>query len=358
MIPQNSAAFACWLLAAAALSAQAADVQETAIPLEESAAVAEPGPAEPMRMAISVFGASAEVEVRDLPGAEASAAIESTLTEIFTLDRLSDPDGDEPGGVGVLNRAAGQGPQAVDVRVADLLVRSLQFCIWSNGAYGPLGGGIYSLWEMGESRRPLPSDVRDAAGSAECNRLSLRSDDPADPSSAAAVLTAGSRIDLRGIARGFAVDRAIAILEQHGARNVWVEVGNVLRARGDGPEGRGWLVTLAPIPGEEEPLDRLWLHDQALAVVGFEADATVAGIVDQRTGVPARGVTRVIGVTDLAVDVEPLVYALFVLGHREGHMRLGTLNPRPSVYWLLGQGVGQPLESTYRWSELDRVWRR
>ncbi len=352
MIPQISAAFAFWLLAAAALTAQAADVQETAI-VDESA-----GMATPMRMAISVFGTSAEVEVRDLPAAEAAAAIESTLTEIFTIDRLTDPDGDEPGGVGELNRAAGKAPQSVDLRVADLLVRSLQFCIWSGGAYGPLGGGVYSLWESGEGSRPQPGDVRDAAGSAECNRLSLRSDNPDNPSSTTAVLAAGSRIDLRGIARGFAVDRAVGILEQHGARNVWVEVGNVLRARGDGPEGRGWLATLAPIPGEEEPLDRLWIQDQALAVVGIEMHEAAPGIIDQRTGVPSRGVYRVIAVTDLAVDVEPLVYALFVLGHREGHMRLGTLNPRPSVYWLLGQGVGQPLEATYRWSELERVWRR
>ncbi len=351
MIPQIGVAFAFWLLTAAALTAQAADVQEATIPLAGPA-----GAAEPMRMAISVFGTTAEVEVRDLPAADASTAIESTLTEIFTIDRLVDPDGDEPGGVGRLNHGAGQGPQNVDLRVADLLVRSLQFCIWSNGAYGPLGGGIYRLWETNGGERPIPGDVRDAAGTAECNRLSLRSDDPANPSSTAAVLAVGSRIDLRGMARGFAVDRAIEILDRHGARNVWIEIGDVWRARGDGPEGRGWLVTLDPLPGEEEPLDRLWLKDQALAFVNLETDA--AGIIDQRTGVPARGVFRVIAVTDLAVDVEPLVHALFVLGHREGHMRLGTLNPRPSVYWLLGHGVGQPLEATYRWSELERVWRR
>ncbi len=81
-------------------------------------------------------------------------------------------------------------------------------------------------------------------------------------------------------------------------------------------------------------------------------------LLDQRTGVPARGVVTVVAVTDLAVDAEPLVHALFLLGHREGLMRLGSLSPRPSVYWLLGQGVEQPLEATYRWSELERIWRR
>lgn len=326
----------------------------------------EPGsaPAEPVRMAVPAFGTIAEVEVRDLPPAEARQAVQAALTEIFELSQLADPQGTLAGGVGALNRAAGQGPQAVDGRLAGLLLRGLQFCIWSGGAYGPLGGDLQRIWNERQdpNRPPSIGELREAVGAAECSRLTLHGN-PSAPEphrSSTASLVAGSRVDLTGIARGYAVDRAVDLLAARGAGNVWVEIGNVWRGRGGGPDGRGWLAELPPPPGSDEPLDRLWLRDQALAVTGIDAVVGAGSeiILDQRTGVPPRGVVCVVAVTEQAVDAEPLVRALFVLGHREGHMRLGTLQPRPSVYWLLGQGVGAPLEATYRWSELERVRRR
>lgn len=83
-----------------------------------------------------------------------------------------------------------------------------------------------------------------------------------------------------------------------------------------------------------------------------------APLIDQRTGVPARGTVAVVVVADQAWDAEALSAALFILGRREGQLRLGGYNPRPSILWLLGEGESAPLESSYRWSELSRVPRR
>jgi hypothetical protein len=44
---------------------------------------------------------------------------------------------------------------------------------------------------------------------------------------------------------------------------------------------------------------------------------------------------------------------MFVLGQREGMMRLGALRPEPSVAWLLGSGEGLPLLTTHRWAAVD-----
>lgn len=348
-----------------------------ALPAEEGA----PAPSEPVRMAIAAFGTEAEVEVRDLPAAEARQAVKAALTEIFDLSQLTDPQGTLPDGAGALNRAAGLGPQPVDPRVAELLLRSLQFCIWSSGAYGPLGGELERIWSERENpNRPPPiGELRAAVGAADCTRVKLHRQPAAAPrrgkprrdgpqqdgpqqdgprQGATAEVVAGSRLDFTGIARGFAVDRAVEALAARGAGNVWVEIGNVRRARGGGPDGRGWLAELPPAPGSDEPLDRFWMRDQALAVVTTDlASDRSERILDQRTGVPASGVVFVAAVTELAVDAEPLVRALYLLGHREGHLRLGSLQPRPSVFWLLGQGFGAPLEATYRWTELERVRR-
>ena len=313
--------------------------------------------AEPVRLSAAAFGATAEVEVRGLPREAAQAAARKALREIFDLSQLLDPSSRLAGGVGELNAAAGQQqPLVPESRVADLLRRGLQYCLWSNGSHGPLGGELYRLWNGSGERVPEPSDLYDAVVSADCSRLVLSSGE----TGIGVRLAAGSRVETVGMRRGFAIDRAAEILKQAGVDNAWLEIGGVWRAVGPGPDGQGWLATLPPAPGSKEPVDRIWLQNQSLAIVSIEpvGDETAIRFIDQRTGVPSRGVVTVAAVTEFAIDAEALAVTMFIEGMRRGQMRLGALQPRPAVLWLLGEGKGTPLQSTYRWSQLVRVKRR
>ncbi len=306
--------------------------------------------AQPVRLTADAFGTQAEIEIRDMEREAAVAAAHDALREIHEISLLADPSGTRPGGLGALNAAAGKDSLLLDPRAAELLRRGLQYCLWTNGAHGPLGGELYHLWN--QEKMPIPSDLRDAVISAGCNQMSLTTDE----AGISVKIANGSRVLALGMQLGFALDRAAEILKDAGITNAWLEIGWVYRAMGDGPEGKGWLASLPPAPGTHKPSDQVWLRDQSMAVAAL--DGPVIQLIDQRTGVPARGVVMVATVTELALDADALAATLFVAGLREGHMRLGGLNPRPSVYWLLGEGKGEPLESTYRWSELERIRRR
>jgi hypothetical protein len=65
-------------------------------------------------------------------------------------------------------------------------------------------------------------------------------------------------------------------------------------------------------------------------------------------------VLAVLAATDLALDAQALAASLFIVGPREGQLRMGSLRPRPNVRWFLGSGGGAPLQVDYRWSELSR----
>ncbi len=307
--------------------------------------------AEPVRLATPAFGTSAEVEVRGLPRPDAEAAARRALQIIFEVGRLADPALSVPGGIGELNATAGQGPKQIADHTAELLLRGLQVCIWSTGAYGPLGGELRRVW-TGDSF-PNTEQLRTAVLSAECSQLGLTGGAPPQ-----AELAAGSRVDASWLARGFAIDLAVERLKEDGVDNAWLEIGPVVRGLGAGPEGFGWLFSLPPAPDSTEPADRLWLVDQAAAVVDTAVAEPGARIFDQRTGIPPRGVVMVTVIADQAWDAEALAASLFVLGLRDGQLRLGGYSPRPSIFWLLGEGGGTPLQSTYRWSDLRRVPRR
>lgn len=312
--------------------------------------------AAPVRLAATAFGRPVEIEVRDLPAEAAREVIQKALAEIAEIERLADAER-LGGGLAVLNAAAGQGPQPVDPRLLSLLAVARDFCFWSEGAHGPLGRGLYSLWGLRAPvpDPPAPERLEQAVGLATCDRLAL------DPEKGAAALAEGSGLELWGFAEGYAVDRAAEVLRQGGAANSLIVLGAVQRAAGDGPGGKGWSVLLPQVPGQAELTGRIYLRGQALSVAA-QSDHPLPGgnapanspYINQRTGRPAQGVLLIVAVTELAVDAQGLAAALIIAGPREGQLRLGSLRPRPSVLWFMGSGTGAPLLVDYRWSTVNR----
>jgi thiamine biosynthesis lipoprotein len=189
---------------------------------------------------------------------------------------------------------------------------------------------------------------------AACNRLVL------DEDKNEALLASNSRLDLWGFDRGAAVDRAAAVLEERGADNYMIQVGEVVRAAGPGPRGEGWRISLGHLPALSGYGDEVVLKNQSLAVahkslnplrIGGEVKAPY---LDQRNGQPATGVVAVVTVTEEATDAQALAVSLFIAGSRAGQMLLGQLRPLPSVRWYLGSGEHTPLITDYHWSAVDR----
>ncbi|HSS77588.1 MAG TPA: FAD:protein FMN transferase [Thermoanaerobaculia bacterium] len=305
----------------------------------------------PLHQVDKAFGRPAEIEVRDLSPEAAREAIRRAFAEIAETERLI--DGARPdSGLAILNAAAGKGPQKLDPRLLAMLDRASDFCSWSEGAHGPLARDLYALsgLRVAVAEPPTPEQVEKAAALTACTRLIL------DPQKGTGELAAGSGLDLWGFAEGLAVDRAVEVLRQNGAGNGFVRIGSVQRGFGGGPAGKGWPVEIPRLPGLDEPAGHLNLRDRALTVAS-PADHPLAGVapyLSQRTGRPPEGILAAVAVTELAADAQGLATSLFILGPREGQVRMGSVRPRPSVLWFLGTGAGTPLQVGYRWSEVSR----
>jgi len=314
--------------------------------------------AHPVRLAADAFGGEARVEVRDLPEAEAEEAARAALEEVLRIETLLAPRAaePEPGSLAHLNARAGRGPQPIEMPLLRFLARAVEFCTWSERANGPLGGRLFELWGLHGpvEARPDPQQLLDATASAGCSRLRL------DPQAGTATLAAGSRLDLWPFATGWAADRAVAVLVEHGAANGFAEVASTRRGFGPGPEGRGWRVTLPVFPGYRRPLGEVRLQDEAMSIAHYEdrrveiAGDPVIPYLDQGTGHPSEGVVAVIAVAELAVDARGLASTMFITGNRNGQFLLGQIRPAPSVRWLLGSGEGRPLITDFNWMALRR----
>lgn len=127
-------------------------------------------------------------------------------------------------------------------------------------------------------------------------------------------------VDLGGIGKGFAVDRAAAALAEAGGSSL-VEAGGDLYAHGSGPDGTGWAIGVEDPRGGSSPVAVLGLTDLACATSSIRlrhwtADGRTAHhLIDPRTGAPADG--GLLSVTVVGPDVataEVWSKALFIAG--------------------------------------------
>ena len=280
------------------------------------------------------------------PDPEALAsAVERALDEVDRIDRLmSHYKADSP--LSLLNREAAQGAVAVEPELVAFLAECLRYSHESAGAFDVTVGPLMKAWGFfgGEGRLPEEralAAARESVGYAhvvlDADRSTVRFD------------RAGVELDLGGIAKGYAVDRAVAVLARAGITAALVSAGgSTVYALGAPPGRRGWEIALEDPLRASKIARRLVLKDQALSVSGRRAKSFEAGgvvyshIMDPRIGRPVRDILSVAVVTDTGTAGDALDDAFFVLGVARSRDYLKRL-PRTEVFFFLPHAQGSRL---------------
>jgi thiamine biosynthesis lipoprotein len=132
-------------------------------------------------------------------------------------------------------------------------------------------------------------------------------------------------LDLGGIAKGYAVDKAVAILKEERIKSALVNAGGDIYAFGSPQESRSWQTALQHPRKSDAVLTVLEIQDKAIATSGdYQRYVEISGrryshIIDPRTGYPCAEIPA--SVTVLAADclsADALATSLFVLGPQKG----------------------------------------
>ncbi len=135
----------------------------------------------------------------------------------------------------------------------------------------------------------------------------------------------GLKIDLGGLAKGYAVDECYEKLQATGLKHALINLGGNMRALGAGPGGRSWQVAVRHPFQRNRVLGVLTLAPgRALATSGnYERFINLNGkhyahILDPRTGRPVQGMAAVTVAAPNAMEADALSTTLFVLGCEAG----------------------------------------
>ena len=233
-----------------------------------------------IRRAAPLLGTFVDITAAGSACRDLTLAVDAAIAAVARVHRLMsfhDPASD----VGRLNRDAAAGPVAVDPWTWRVLDAALDLNRRSNGAFditvAPVlqGLGLLPPIEDGgaPANRPAPRDAIDLLAD---RRVRFRHP--------------GTRIDLGGIAKGFAVDRAVEVLRAHNATSGLVNAGGDVAAFGQDPQ----TIHLRDPRDAGRVMGKIDIRNEALASSGGRFDPLASpdvappAVIDPRACAPAQ----------------------------------------------------------------------
>jgi len=279
-----------------------------------------------------VMGTFAHLKAVSYDTDTAKKCVETAFTEIRKVDDLmsgykSDSE------ISKVSRDAFKRPVKVSSATFEVLQKSAEFSRLSEGAFDITIGPLTELWRSAAEANSVPTDAeleqaRSKVGYEklflDANELTVR------------FAVDGMKLDLGGIAKGYAIDRAIEAMQTGGAIGGMVDVGGDIRCFGLPRQDRDtWRIGLQnPTQIEDGGTNHVVGAGQVLLVLKLEnaAVATSGGyrrflliegkkyshIMDRRTAAGAEALSSVTIISQNAIDADALATAVSVMGAEKG----------------------------------------
>ncbi len=280
---------------------------------------------------IQLYGAGRD----DLP-----LVAERAFDEVDRIDRLMSVY-KRNSAVSFINRRAGREPVPVEPELFDFLRRCLAFSRQSRGAFDVTVQPLMRAWGFfgGPGRLPPETELRKALQRVGYRKLSLDSG-----RRTVRFARDGMALDLGGIAKGYAVDRAVSLLREYRIESALVSAGgSTVFGLGAPPGKTAWKIKVRDPAFPRDPRRSaltVALENRCLSVSGSYENAfvhegvTYSHIMDPRRGRPVQGLLSVAVVAASGMEGDALDNALFVMGPKKAQ---GYLKRYPGVqaYYFL-----------------------
>lgn len=247
-----------------------------------------------------VFGTLVDVSVYGEEDARARLAVNKVLHEFQRLHDMLHAW--QPSELSELNEAFARGEsKAVSAELAAMLQDAARLSAQSGGLFNPAIGGLIETWGFhADEFKPVKPDEKRIAQWVASNPQ--MGDIILSPMNDGRVLSSSRnkavRLDLGGYAKGYALDRAAALLREQGIRNALINIGGNVFALGQ-HGNRPWRVGIQH-PRKPGALATLELRDgEAIGTSGdyqryfMLGDTRYCHLIDPRSGHPMQGVQAV-----------------------------------------------------------------
>lgn len=259
-----------------------------------------------------------------------AAAVDTVFAEVARINELmSTYVGDSR--ISLINERAAREPVDAGEELFQLIRRSLDISALTLGAFDITYDSVGQHYDFRTRRRPDAATV-----ARELDRIDFRLVQLDQASHSIRFLEAGVRINLGGIAKGYAVERGIDLLRAQGIEHAIVTAGGDSRLLGD-RRGRPWIIGIRDPRHDGQVAISLPLENEAISTSGdyeryfVEDGVRYHHILTPDTGMPASGVHSATVIGPDAVMTDALSTAVFVMGVEDGLTLMSTLPDYDSI---------------------------
>jgi thiamine biosynthesis lipoprotein len=324
-----------------------------AVAVAVAACGAKPGPgASLVERSYPAMGSQLRVAVWTVEAPKALAAAAHIAREFERLEALLSI---WKGGSDVvrLNAAAGVTPAPVSRDTLDVLEAARQASEWTGGKFDVTFGALAEIWKFDHDQDNVIPDG--AAINARLPLVDYRAVRIDRAAGTAFITRPGVRVHLGGVGKGYAIDRAVAMLRTEGFTDFLIQAGGDLYVAGTNG-GTPWTLGIADPRNPSHAFAAVQLGDGTLSTSGDYERFFVSGgiryhhLIDPDRGRPARGCRSVTIVADRALVADVLSTGVFIMGPEEG---MALIERLPDVEGVIVTAANEVLVSSGLKGRLD-----
>ena len=272
----------------------------------------------------AIMGTTIRVEVWHPDAKVREQGIAQALEEMERVNRLMSPY-IEDSQLSKINTYAAEGPVEVNRDLYLLIQKSLEFSELTHGVFDITYASVGHLFNYRKQIKPSEAEFAHAKTLINYKNIVLD-----EGQASVSFAKQGVKIDLGGIAKGYAVDQAIDRIRTLGIEHALVSAGGDTRLLGD-RLGRPWLVGIRDPANSEDVIAMLPLQDEALSTSGdyerffIEDGVRYHHIIHPSTGKSTNEVRSASILGADATTTDALSTSVLILGIKAGLQLLNDL---------------------------------
>jgi FAD:protein FMN transferase len=252
-----------------------------------------------------------------------------------------------------MNKYAGVAPVPVSEDTLNVLRDAAEGSALTRGKFDITFGALSDIWRFDHDQDNIVPNRQ--LIETRLTRIDYRAVHVDGTARTAFVSRPNMRVHLGGIGKGYAVDRAVALLREAGFADFMIQSGGDLYVAGSNGSVP-WKLAIADPRGAHEPFATLQITNGTLSTSGdYERSFMKDGVryhhlLDPDFGEPARGCRSVTIVADRAVTADVLSTGVFIMGPDEGMKLIERL---PDVEGVIVTAENEVLVSSGLKGRLD-----
>ena len=251
---------------------------------------------------------------------EGNEYIDSAIFEITRIEKLIS-SWDLNSETSLINKHSGIKPIKVDKELFDLIERSIAISTLTNGAFDISYASMDRIWKYDGTMREMPSEEKISSSIKKVGYQNIIIDKEAQT---VFLKLKGMKIGFGAIGKGYAADKAKALLIEKGVKAGIINASGDLNAWGKQANGRDWMVAITNPLNKNKVFSWLPINDSAIVTSGnYEKFISFNGIryshiIDPRTGYPSTGIISTSIMTSNAELADAISTSVFVMGVETG----------------------------------------